>query len=284
MSVFVLRVATNSAWLTPPSTHCSTKHARNLFVDVPTDKPHGYNTTQHPVTVDYYMQTTCPLTVRVRNSFPRTAANIAHQFGHWLPAHLVAALFLGLKHQLSVTPKNEPFKCAPPAYSLRKSASFFIITASRVFVKMIQWTGVMPPLDDYEHSMVVSVLVHGAAVALVVLLIGAIGGVVGCGGGLLHRIGRRFGRSPMLRSGWPEVVVGLMVKMPAALGTVLLGIVMSTCGGLALVLACVLHLMIVSVVPHMVYGVVDNTFFLVVSLWTCTRNTWSKLRPPNLQM
>lgn len=209
---------------------------------MPTDKPHNYNTTDHPVTVDFHLQklSTCPLTIRVRNSFARTAANIVQLFAHWLPAHLAAVLLLGFKQQITVTPKNDAFKCASLCASILRSSSFFIITASRVFVKLIQWTKVMPPLDGYEHSMVVSVLCHGAAVALIVLLTQGLNGVVCGGGAVLMRVRQCCVGvlSPGVRS--------LLVKFPAAIGTVVLGSVLSTCGGLALIVTCGFYLMIVS--------------------------------------
>lgn len=209
---------------------------------MPTDKPRGgYNTTAHPVTIDFYIDSACPLSVRVRNSFPRTAAHIAHQFAHWLPAHALCALLLGLKHAITVTPAREPFKCAAPVHSVHTATSFFIITASRVFVKMIEWTQRLPALDEYEHSMVVSVLVHGAAVALVVLALSGLGGVVRLGG----KVGKRLLGGTTRWASWLECGGGRTVTV-LTVGALVLGIVMMTCGGLALVVACGVYLLVVS--------------------------------------
>lgn len=221
--------------------------AANLFVDVPVDRPHGYNTTERPVHVDLHLDpasssSSCRISVRVRNSFRRTAANIVQQFSHWLPAHLMIVVLLGLKQQVLVSPKGQPFKCAGPTVSVLRSSSFFIITASRLFVKLIEWSKVMPAVDGYEHSMVVSILWHGAAVAMVVLAQRTVGVAVRTGGSVWYAAAKRMAKV------WPTnggcaVWLG---KCPAAVGTILLGIVLSTCGGLALALACVFYLMIVS--------------------------------------
>lgn len=226
-----------------------------FHLDVPVDRPHGYNTTKNPVRVQFYIDAPagCPVTIRVRNSFARTAANVVLLFGHWLPAHLCIVLLLVLKQQVTITPKSQPFKCARFMPSLLRSSSFFIITASRLFVKMIEWTKAMPPLDEYEHSMVVSVLMHGTAVALLLL----VGGVsltttVRAGAVLWRRIcmakwlcGCGIGDGCDVVVGAGTVWIALR-NVPLAMGTIMLGLVLSTCGGLALVLACVFYLLIVS--------------------------------------
>lgn len=57
-------------------------------------------------------------------------ARIVQQFGQWMPAHCVAILLLALKHQVSVTPDNERFKCGKLHTALSRSTPFFIVTGN----------------------------------------------------------------------------------------------------------------------------------------------------------
>lgn len=65
---------------------------------------------------------------RVRNSLATTLARLVQQFSHWLPSHLVAILLLAFKHQISLTPNKEIFKCGALYSALINCSSFFIIT------------------------------------------------------------------------------------------------------------------------------------------------------------
>ena len=122
-----------------------------------------------------------------------TLARIVQLYSHWLPAHLVAILLLGLKHQISISPKNEPFKCGTLNTALIHCSSFFIITgkphvaikhknlnlklfnlASRVFIKLILWMSSLPKPDAYEHSLLISILIHGSALAILTFASGGI--------------------------------------------------------------------------------------------------------------
>lgn len=96
-------------------------------------------------------------------------ARIVQQFTHWIPAHLVAVMFLILKHQITVTPKDENFKCGNFYSAIIKCSPFFIITASRVFVKLVLFLKFLPPPESYEHSLLVSIIIHGTAVAVLAL-------------------------------------------------------------------------------------------------------------------
>lgn len=64
----------------------------------------------------------------MKNSFGMTLARIVQQFTPWLPAHLVAIALLAFKHQISISPAKEPFKCGSLNSGLIQSSSFFIIT------------------------------------------------------------------------------------------------------------------------------------------------------------
>lgn len=58
-----------------------------------------------------------------------TLARIVQQYSHWLFAHFLAILFLAIKYQISLTPKNEKFKCSALYSALFKCSPFLIITS-----------------------------------------------------------------------------------------------------------------------------------------------------------
>lgn len=69
-----------------------------------------------------------------------TFARIVQQFSHWLPSHLVAVLLLAFKHQISLTPSKEIFKCGALYSALINCSSFFIITGMEYFWSVVQET------------------------------------------------------------------------------------------------------------------------------------------------
>lgn len=99
-----------------------------LIVHSPISKPGKYNSTVNPITVELYLDPNCRYTIDIKHSFSHSVARIVQLFTHWLPAHLVAVLLLTLKHQISLTPKDEEFKCGSLRSGLLNSSSFFIIT------------------------------------------------------------------------------------------------------------------------------------------------------------
>lgn len=118
-----------------------------------------------------------------------TAARIVLQFSHWIPAHLAAILLLSFRHQISLTPSNRViFKCGALHHALIRCSSFFIITASRLFVKAILWSKQLPDPDPIPNSIILSIIIHGSALALLYFLIGALWMGIALCGNFIHKI------------------------------------------------------------------------------------------------
>lgn len=117
----------------------SESETRPLAVYSPTSKPGKYNSTVNPITVDLYLDPSCRYTIDIKHSFSQSVARIVQLFTHWLPAHLVAVLLLTLKHQMSLTPKDEEFKCGSLRSGLLSSSSFFIITGKWKFISRMHF-------------------------------------------------------------------------------------------------------------------------------------------------
>lgn len=117
-----------------------------------------------------------------------SAARIVQQFSHWIPAHLAAILLLAFRHQINLTPKTEVFKCGALHAALLRCSSFFIITASRLFVKVIVWTKHLPDPDPIPNSIILSIVVHGSALAVLYFLIGALWMAIALFGNFAHKL------------------------------------------------------------------------------------------------
>lgn len=159
-----------------------------MYLNIPKTKPSGYNITQNPLKVDLILDPSCRYTIIVRNSLDMTLSRIVHQYSLWLPSHLVTILLLALKHQISLSPVNEPFKCGTLHSALIKCSSFFIITASRVFVQIIFWTKILPAPDAYDLPILISVIIHGTALALLTLATGFVWGGISFCGNMIYKV------------------------------------------------------------------------------------------------
>lgn len=177
-----------------------------------------------------------------------TASRIVQQFSHWIPAHLAAILLLSFRHQLSLTPKKEVFKCGALHAALIRCSSFFIITASRLFVKAILWSKHLPDPDPIPYSILLSVIIHGSSLAILYFLTGALWCGIAMSGNFAYKLLYRLIQLPIPTiSG---IVVPVIQKFPITAGTMLISISMASCGGLALICAVIVYFILVSVNPR----------------------------------
>lgn len=137
------------------------------FVYTPNDKPLDQNTS---VNIFLHLNPSCRYTISYSQSLSLTMSRIVQQFSQWLPAHCTAILFLSLKHQISKSTTDNGFKFGKFQTALSKSTPFFLITASRVFTKIALVLKIIPQPEVYNYSMAVSFLIHGVAVALLIIL------------------------------------------------------------------------------------------------------------------
>ncbi|XP_059618674.1 GPI inositol-deacylase [Phlebotomus argentipes] len=215
-----------------------------LYLYVPKSKPVGYNGTANTVTVQLHLDPNCRYRISIRNSFGMTMARIVQQFSHWLPAHLAAILFLSLKYQISLTPPLEPFKCAPFRSAIIKSTPFFIVSASRVFIKMILWTKQLPDPDPYDQSILISVIIHGSGVALLTILVSISWAAICIMGETVHKILLRLIKFPI--PSMASLIISSFEKFPLSAIVILISIAMASCGALSLILACCIYFLLIT--------------------------------------
>ncbi|XP_055304147.1 GPI inositol-deacylase isoform X2 [Sitodiplosis mosellana] len=213
-----------------------------FYVNTPITRPAGYNTTLFPLTVDLYLDPQCHYTISATNSFGQTASRIFLQFSHWIPAHIVAILLLAFKYQIKITPEKEIFKCGSLNAALLAGQTFFIITASRLAVHVIKWSKTLPDPDQFKHSVVISVIIHGAALAALNLLTYGLWLSIALCGNVAHQFLFKLTQWPISAG----IVLPAIQKFPITMGFVLVSMAHGSCGGLALICAVLMYFILLS--------------------------------------
>lgn len=67
-------------------------------------------------------------------------------------------------------------------------ANLIYLTASRVFVKVLFWAEALPDPDPVEHTLLVSIIMHGSAMAFLSLATAALWAGISLGGNVAYKI------------------------------------------------------------------------------------------------
>lgn len=218
----------------------------SFIISTPKSRPLNYNTTDNPVIVEIHLDSTCRYSFEIRQSFMHTMARIVLQFTHWLPAQLVAIMCLAIKHQITLTPLGEKFKCGSLRKALAKCTPFFIITVSRIFLKVILMFKMLPRPETLPTSLVVSVLIHGASLALAYLVTVGVWTGITFSGSMAHKLLFRLVHMPIPMIS--DTIVSIIEKFPASVAVLLISLAFGSCGGIALIVACIIYFILVSMV------------------------------------
>lgn len=216
---------------------------RPLELFVPTNKPTHLNGSEAALRVTLHLDPSCRYQVVVQNSFLNTMARIVQIYSVWLPAHLVVVLCLAFRHQLQVTPKGFEFKCLAVHKALTNCGPFFIVSAARLFVKMIMMVKVLPVPGEYNHSIMVSIVIHGSSIALLSLGVAALWAAMVFWGNVSYKVLFRIIRLPIPTL---NVWLPLIEKLPMAAAIGLISMALMTNGGLALICSCWVYFVLVS--------------------------------------
>lgn len=215
-----------------------------LYIYPIMEKPKGYNTSVIPITAEFHLDPTCRYKISIKNSLPMTLARIAQQNSVWVPAHLVAVMLLVLKHQITVTPLDEPFKCGSFASAILRCSPFFIVTASRVFAKLVLFFKFLPPPESYDYPISVSILIHGTAVATLIIATAIAWGTICFCGNAAHKVLFKIIHLPI-----PTVsstVISIIEKFPMSAGAFLISLSMASCGGVGLLLGTLIYFILLT--------------------------------------
>lgn len=215
----------------------------NMVLWTPKSRPLNYNTTENALIVDIMLDSSCRYTIQVRQSLGQMLARLVQQYSHWLPAHLVAILFLSIKHQISLTPNGEKFKAGSFHKSLATCTPFFIMTTSRLFYKFVLMMKILPKPEVLPTSLTVSILIHGASIALLACATGAMWLAITFSGNMAHKVLLRIIRMPIPMIS--DAFVSIIEKFPASVAVLLVSLAYASCGGIAIILACFVYFILV---------------------------------------
>lgn len=215
-----------------------------MVIWTPKSRPINYNTTVNPITVELLLDSDCRYTISIRQSMGDMVSKIVQQFSHWLFAHLVAILCLSLKHQISITPKGEKFRCGAFHKAVATCTPFFIITVSRLFFKFILMMKILPKPETLPTSLMVSIIIHGTAISLIVIFTALLWAGISFCGSIAHKLLFKVVHLPIPIIS--DAVVSIIEKFPASVAALLISLVYTSCGGVALIVACIVYFILVS--------------------------------------
>ncbi|XP_055373238.1 GPI inositol-deacylase [Condylostylus longicornis] len=223
--------------------HFTDEENRPLYIDVPKTKPQNYNSTANPIIVQLHLDANCRYKISYKNSFGGTMSRILQQYFHWLPAHLVGILLMAFRHQITITPKKLSFRCGKLQTGLLVCSSFFIITMSRLFGKLFQMLSFLPELDPYSESLMVSILIHGTAFAMLISVTIFLWLTIKIYGNMAHKILLRIIKLPIKLPTITDAVMPVIEKIPISSGIILVFVASGSCGGVAMIIGCVIYFM-----------------------------------------
>lgn len=117
-----------------------------------------------------------------------------------------------------------------------------IFIASRLAVHVIKWTKTLPDPDHFKHSVVISVIIHGSSLALLSLLTYGLWAAIAVCGNAAHQFLYKLTQWP-ISSG---IVLPAIQKFPITIGFFLVSMAYGSCGGLALICAVIMYLILLS--------------------------------------
>uniref|UniRef100_A0A1Q3G1I1 GPI inositol-deacylase n=1 Tax=Culex tarsalis TaxID=7177 RepID=A0A1Q3G1I1_CULTA len=211
------------------------------FVYSPIDKPLEQNASVH---VSLHLNPSCRYSISYSQSLSLMMSRVVQQFAQWLPAHCTAILLLSLKHQITVSTTEDHFKFGKFHSALSKSSPFFLITASRVFTKIALMFKIIPQPDLYNYSMMISFLIHGVALAVLILMNTIIWIAIAFCGNFGHKLLLRFVSLPI--PPFSSALVSCVRKFPTAIGVLLIAVSLASCGGTALLCANMIYFILLS--------------------------------------
>lgn len=215
-----------------------------LIIWTPKSRPLNYNTTKNPITVEFVLDSDCRYSIAIRQSFGEMMEKIVQQFSHWILAHIVSILCLTFKHQLTITPKGEKFRCGAFHKALYTCTPFFIITVSRLFFKFILMMNFLPKPEVLPTSLIVSILIHGASLAIVMIFTGLLWVNINICGNIAHHLLFKIVHLPIPVIS--DTVISIIEKFPISIAALLISLVYASCGGVALLVSCIVYFILVS--------------------------------------
>lgn len=129
--------------------------------------------------------------------------------------------------------------------ALATCSPFFIITVTRLFFKFIVMLRILPKPESLPTSLTVSILIHGSSLALLMCFTASIWAAITFSGSMAHKILFRITKLPFPIIS--DTFLSVVEKFPASIAVLLISLAFASCGGIALVVACLVYFILVSI-------------------------------------
>jgi hypothetical protein len=103
---------------------------------------------------------------------------------------------------------------------------------------------IFPKPETLPTSLIVSIIIYGSALVILACFTGAIWLAITLFANVAHNILFRITKLPIPTIS--NTVQSIIEKFPASISAVLISIAYSSCGGIALILACIVYFILVS--------------------------------------
>lgn len=117
-----------------------------------------------------------------------------------------------------------------------------MISASRLAVHVIQWSKTLPDPDHFKHSVIISIIIHGSALAILNLVTYGLWIAIALCGNVAYQFLYKLTQFPISFG----VVLPAIQKFPVTVGFVLISMACASCGGIALISALVIYFVLLS--------------------------------------
>lgn len=142
-------------------------------------------------------------------------------------------------------------------------------------VHVIKWSKTLPDPDQFKHSVVISVIIHGSALAVLNLLTYGLWVSIALCGNVAHQFLFKLTQWPISAG----IVLPAIQKFPITVGFVLVSMAYGSCGGLALICAVLMYFILLSKMyeDYLEEYVFKTAAVITEKLFGKRRNT-----PPNI--
>lgn len=114
--------------------------------------------------------------------------------------------------------------------------------ASRLAVHAIAWSKTLPDPDHFKHSVIISVIIHGSALALLNILTYGLWVLIALSGNVAYQFLFKLASWPVSAG----MVLPAIQKFPITIGFVLISMAHGSCGGLAIICATIMYFILLS--------------------------------------
>lgn len=111
-----------------------------------------------------------------------------------------------------------------------------------MFVKFLLWTKKFPNPDEFTHSIVISFVIHGSSLAILYLATYGLWVAIAICGNVAYQFLFKMTRLPVSAG----MLLPAIQKFPITIGTLLVSMVMASCGALPLICAVLVYFVLIS--------------------------------------